>query len=89
MPVVDCFQREIIYLFSDLDLVKVYLNNILIVSYNDERDYLNKLSIILNHVRDYNLKVKVSKCKFLQNKLVILAIKSVKMEFILKEIKLR
>ena len=78
-----------IHLFSDLDFVKVYLDDILIISYDDKRDYLNKLSIILNHLRDHNLKVKVSKCKFLQNKLVILAIKSVKMEFILKEIKLR
>ena len=66
MPAVDCFQREMTYLFSDLDFVKVYLDNILIVSYDNENDHLNKLSIVLNRLHEHNLKVKLSKYKFLQ-----------------------
>ena len=62
---VNYFQREISHLFADLDFVKVYLDNILIYSYSNTTDYLNKLSIILNLLREYGLKVKVSKYKFL------------------------
>ena len=68
MPAVDCFQREMTNLFSDLDFVKVYLDDILICSHSDEMDHLHKLSIVLDRLQRHNLKVKVSKCKFLQQK---------------------
>ena len=66
IPAVDCFQRTMTHLFSDLNFVKVYLDDILIVSYANETDHLNKLSIVLNRLRNHNLKVKVKKYKFLQ-----------------------
>ena len=72
IPAVNYFQREISHLFADLDFVKVYLDDILIHSYSDAIDYLNKLIIILNRLREYGLKVKVSKCKFLQKKVLYL-----------------
>ena len=59
-----------LHLFSDLDFVKVYLDNILIHSYSDEFNYLNKLTIVLNRLCDHLLKVKISKCKFLQKKVL-------------------
>ena len=65
MLAVDYFQHEISYLFTDLDFVKVYLDNALIHSYSDEVDHLNKLTIILNCLCDHGLKVKVNKYKFL------------------------
>ena len=66
MPAVDCFQREMSHIFSDLDFVKVYLDDVLIHSNGDDSDHLDKLTIVLDRLRAYNLKVKVKKCKFLQ-----------------------
>ena len=56
------------HIFSDLPFVKVYLNSILIHSYSDEEDYLNKLPIVFEHLQYYNLKLKVKKCEFLKKK---------------------
>ena len=48
MPTVNCFQRKMLHLFSDLDLSKVYLDSMLIQSYNED-NHLDKLNIILNN----------------------------------------
>ena len=66
MPTINYFQYVITHLFSNLNFIKVYLDNILIISYLDKKDHLKKLSIVLNKLKDYNLKIKVSKWKFLQ-----------------------
>ena len=58
------------HLFSDLNFVKVYLDDILIVSCTNETDHLNKLLIVLNRLRDHNLKVKVKSVNFYKSKLV-------------------
>jgi len=46
--------------------MKVYLDNILIVSYKNVLDYLDKLSQVLQRLLEANLKVKIQKCEFLQ-----------------------
>ena len=54
------------HLFHDLDFVKVHLNDVLIHSYSNEDDHLQKLKIVLDRLQSHGLKVKVKKCKVLQ-----------------------
>jgi len=46
---VDSFQQEISILFNNIPFIKVYLDDILIVSYQNVSDYLNKLSQVLQN----------------------------------------
>jgi len=46
-------------IFSDLDFVKVCLNDILIHSYSNRDNYIKKLSIILEQLRQYKIKIKI------------------------------
>ena len=64
IPTADYFEQEISYLFANLDFIKVCLDNVLIYSYSDEKDYLEKLQIVLNWLYDSTLKAKVSKYIF-------------------------
>ena len=66
MIAVDIFQREMSILFHDMPFVKIYLDDILIVSYNNILDHLDKLAQALQRLLEANLKVKIQKCKFLQ-----------------------
>lgn len=66
MTAADMFQQEMSVLSKDMPFIKVYLDDILIVSYKDESDHLDKLSIVLRRLLQANLKVKTQKCEFLQ-----------------------
>ena len=61
MPAVDRFQREMSHLFSDLDFVKVYLDDTLMHINNNEEDHVNKTSIVMERLQAHNLKIEVSK----------------------------
>ena len=54
------------YLFSDLDFVKVCLDDVLTHSNNNEEDHMDKIAIAMEPLQAHNLKVKVSKYEFLQ-----------------------
>ena len=45
IPAVDCFQREMSHLFSDLDFVKACLDDALTHSNENEEDHMDKISI--------------------------------------------
>ena len=47
MIAVDCFQREMNYIFANLPFAMVYLDDIIIHSYSEKSNYLSKLSIVL------------------------------------------
>ena len=66
MTAVDIFQREMSILFHDMPFVKIYLDDILIISYNNVLDHLDKLAQALQRLLEANLKVKIQKCEFLQ-----------------------
>ena len=44
------------------------LDDMLMFSNNNKEDHVDKISIVMKRLQDHNLKVKVSKCKFLQKK---------------------
>ena len=64
VPVVVFFQRDMSHLFSDHDT--------LMHSNNNEQDNMEKITIATKRLQDHNLKVKVSRFKFLQKKVPFL-----------------
>lgn len=66
IPAIDVFQSEINSLFHDLDFVKVYIDDILIVSHKNEEDHLEKVNIVLERLKQADLKAKIQKCTLLQ-----------------------
>ena len=57
------FQRAMNHIFRDQPFVIVYLDDILILSKTKE-DHLQHISIVLHLLEEFNLKIRISKCKF-------------------------
>ena len=68
MTAVDIFQQEISMLFNDAQFIKIYLDGILIVSYKDNSDHLDKLAQVLQRLLEANLKIKHKNVNFYRNK---------------------
>ena len=66
MPTLDVFQSKMNSLFYDLDYVKVYINDILIMLHNNKQDHLNKVNKVLERLQESYIKVKMQKFTFLQ-----------------------
>ena len=60
MPAIECFQREMSHLFSDLDFAKFYLDYMLMHTNGNEQDHMNKISTIIQRFQQHDLKVKAS-----------------------------
>ena len=69
---VDIFQEKMSNIMRDLNFVKVFLDDLLIVTKGRLQDHLHKLSVVLSRLRDAGLRIKVSKCKFCQKKVCYL-----------------
>ena len=53
----DVFQREMTKLFSDLDFVLIYIDDILVVTKGDFQDHLEKLRIVLERFRKQGMQL--------------------------------
>ena len=62
------FQRAINYIFRDLDFVIIYLDDILILSKTEE-EHIKHLRLVFKRLSEYNLKLRIDKCKFFAKEL--------------------
>ena len=62
------FQRALNYIFKDLEYVIVYLDDILILS-NNEEEHIEHIETVFNKLEEYNLKIRLGKCLFFQKEL--------------------
>ena len=62
------FQRAINYIFRDLDFVIIYLDDILILS-KTEAEHIKHLRLVFQRLSEYNLKLRIDKCKFFAKEL--------------------
>ena len=62
------FQRAINYIFRDLDFVIIYLDDILVLS-KTAKEHVKHLRIVFQRLLEYNLKLRIDKCKFFAKEL--------------------
>ena len=65
----DIFQEKMGDLFADLEHVRTYIDDLLVISNGTFEDHLDKLNEILNRLRKAGLKVNAKKSFFAENKL--------------------
>ena len=63
-PSPDVYQEKMSLLFIDLEEVKVYFDDILILGFDSFEDHLLTLQEVFTHIRKANLQVNVAKSKF-------------------------
>ena len=61
---VDVFQREMTKLFSNLDVILIYIDDILVVTKGDFQDHLEKLQIVLERFRKQGMQLNGKKSYF-------------------------
>lgn len=66
------FQRFMNSLFHDLDFVVVYIDDICIAS-KDMDEHREHLQIVLQRLREHNIKINIAKCEFGQEKINFLS----------------
>ena len=62
------FQRAMDHIFKGLKFVKIYLDDILIVS-KTEQEHLQHITEVFRRFAEYNIKLRIDKCKFFQTEL--------------------
>ena len=60
----DIFQEKMNKLFADLEVVKVYIDDLLIITKGSWQDHLDKLEIVLQRLQEAGLKVNMGKSFF-------------------------
>lgn len=65
------FQRYINKALDDLDFVYIYINDILISS-RDSGEHRKHLRTVLDRLKEYNLRINVSKCQFAKTEIEFL-----------------
>ena len=60
----DIFQEKMSTLMQDLEYVRAYIDDLLVITNGSMEDHLEKLSVVLNKLRDAGLKVNVKKSFF-------------------------
>mgnify|MGYP003325821061 FL=1 len=65
----DIFQEKMNELFADLEVVKAYIDDLLIITKGSWQDHLDKLEIVLARLREAGLKVNMGKSFFGQKEL--------------------
>ena len=65
----DIFQEKMSELMADLEFVRAYIDDLLVITISDFQDHLDKLEQTLTRLQESGLKVNMSKCKFAQKEL--------------------
>ena len=65
----DIFQEKMLNLFVDLEYVRTYIDDLLVITKGSLDDHLEKLDIVLNKLRRAGLKVNANKSYFCQHQL--------------------
>ena len=65
----DIFQEKMNELFADLEVVKAYIDDLLIITKGSWQDHLDKLEIVFQRLREAGLKVNIRKSFFGQKEL--------------------
>ena len=60
----DIFQEKMNELFADLEVVKAYIDDLLIITKGSWQDHLDKLEIVLARLREAGLEVNMGKSFF-------------------------
>ena len=60
----DVFQEKMNNLFNELEFVKVYLDDLLVITNGSFDDHLEKLEIVLNRLREKGFQLSAAKSKF-------------------------
>ena len=64
----DIFQDKIDFLFNDLEYVRAYIDNLIIISNGNFEDHLNKVKIVLKKEKAAVHKINAEKSKFAKDK---------------------
>ena len=62
----DIFQDKICQLFDDLESVKTYIDDLLVISCGTFEEHLRDLDVVMKRLEDAGLKCKLDKCYFAQ-----------------------
>jgi hypothetical protein len=62
----EIFQRKIVQCFEEIDGVEIYVDDILVWG-TSQKDHDERLKLVLERARKYNIKFNVNKCKFSVN----------------------
>ena len=65
----DIFQEKMNELFHDLEYVRAYIDDLLIISNSSFQDHLNKVKIVLNKLKAAGFKINAEKSKFARDSL--------------------
>ena len=60
----DIFQDKVDKLLGYIEVIKTYINNILVLSKESFENYIGQLKIIFSRLRASSLKVNLPKCSF-------------------------
>ena len=60
----DIFQDRICQLFEDLETVKAYMDDLLVVTRGTYEEHLEELEIVMKRLAKAGLKCKIDKCLF-------------------------
>ena len=66
---VDLFQEKMSTLMADLEYVRAYIDDLLIITKASFEDHLNKLETVFQRLQDKGLKVNAKKCSWVQDQL--------------------
>ena len=65
----DIFQEKMNELFNDLEYVRAYIDDLLIISSSNFQDHLNKVKIVLKKLKAAGFKINAEKSKFARDSL--------------------
>ena len=65
----DIFQERMSFLIQGLEYVRIYIDNLLIITKNDYQDHLDKLETVLNKLSETGLKINTNKSFFAKTEL--------------------
>ena len=65
----DIFQDRICQLFEDIESVRAYIDDLLIVTHGSFEEHIQELDLVMSKLQDAGLKCKLDKCMFAQPEL--------------------
>ena len=65
----DIFQGRICQLFEDLEAVRAFIDDLLVVTHGDFQDHCNQLDVVMTRLEEAGLKCKMDKCFFAKKEL--------------------